>query len=181
MPRPIRNRVVLLLCLAGAALIGAVVPRSVALALLATVFTLAFISYLVSFNYFSARRAMRKKKWVEALKGLEAYELGLATPWKRWLSFLALGTYSLDGVAIARNNVGVVHLENAKLEWAEKAFASALERDPLYAVPHVNLAVAAARRGDGTLMQRHLDEAARLGVRSSRMNKRIAALLPASK
>jgi hypothetical protein len=73
---------------------------------------------------------------------------------------------------------GVVHLENNKLELAEAAFKNALEKDPLYAVPHLNLAVVAARRNDRAAMDVHLAEAARLGLTNKRAHARVRASAP---
>ena len=179
MPRPRRYRLVLFACWAAALVIGAMLPKIIALAVLAIVFAAAIASYVSSADFFAARRAIRQKAWGTALQKLQAWEIKQAGGKKSWLSFLTLGVYSLDSVAIARNNVGVVHLENDKLDWAETSFRSALQQDPLYAVPHVNLAVVAAKRRDAEAMRSELNEAARLGLTSKKTAKKLTALLNA--
>ncbi len=120
---------------------------------------------------------MRRKQWVDALMAFERFETQLKSPGRRRLSWLASGIYSFDAAAIARNNCGVVHLENGKLELAEAAFQTALARDPLYAVPHLNLAVVAAKRGNAQAMQQHLDDAKRLGLSNRRAHAKVRAAL----
>jgi hypothetical protein len=70
-----------------------------------------------------------------------------------------------------------VHLENGKLELAEASFQKALARDALYAVPHLNLAVVAAKRGSAAVMEQHLADAKRLGLSNRRAHAKVRAAL----
>jgi hypothetical protein len=171
MTRPARNRLLLLLvCLAVLAS-----GKWVGVPLAALVVGAAAVSFVSSRDFFAARRALRRRQWVDALVGFQRFEQQLTSPSRRAASWLATSLYSFDAAAIARNLTGVVHLENGKLELAEAAFLSALQQDPLYAVPHLNLAVVFARRKDTPSMERHLSEAQRLGLRSKRAHAKVRA------
>ena len=180
MTRPTRNRLLFagfwVVCL----ILGNVLPEVIRLPFVAGIFVLAGISYAVSRQFFAGRRHLKKKRWVDAITAFQAFEQELtAASWKRSFSFLASGIYTRDPIAIARNNVGVVHLENEKLELADAAFRSALERDKDYAVPHLNLAVIAAKRGDAAAMDAGLKEAERLGLTDAKAHAKVRAALRA--
>jgi hypothetical protein len=170
MTRPARNRLLLLALCAVCIALGSVagVP------LFITLLVAAAVSYITARDVFAARRAIRQRRWVDALMSLQKFE---AKPPPRPLCWLTMSTYSFEPVAIARNLSGIVHLENNNLDLAQAAFQSALAKDPLYAVPQLNLAVVAARRKDTAAMERHLAEAKRLGLSGKKAHARVRALL----
>jgi Flp pilus assembly protein TadD len=51
-------------------------------------------------------------------------------------------------MAASRNTLGAIRLEQGRLKDAARAFGTALELDPGYAVPWANRAVLAAMEGD---------------------------------
>ena len=181
MTRPTKNRLLFagfwVVCL----VLGNVLPDEIRLPFVLLIFALAAVSYVVSRRFFAGRRHLKKKQWVDALTSFQAFEQELdSSSWKRRFSYLASGIYTRDPVAIARNNIGVVHLENGKLELAEAGFRSALERDGEYAVPHLNLAVIAAKRGDSASMEQRLADAQRLGLTDKKALAKVrSALVPA--
>ncbi len=178
MTRPTRNRLLFAAFALGCIFVGNYLPEPVRWTFVAVILAAAATSYVVSRQFFAGRRALKKKQWVEAITAFQAFEQQLtASAWKQRLSFLAAGMYTSDPVAIARNNVGVVHLENAKLDLAEAAFRSALERDRDYAVPHLNLAVAAARRGNAEAMEASLADAQRLGITNKKVLRKVREAL----
>lgn len=176
MSRPNRNRLLFAgfwgLCL----VLGNVLPDVARLPFVLLILALAGLSFAVSRQFFAGRRHLKKKRWVDAISCFQQFEAELnASPWKRRFSWLAAGVYTTDPVALARNNIGVIHLENGKLELASAAFRSALERDPQYAVPHLNLAVVAAKRDDRGAVDAELAEAARLGLTDAKAQARVRA------
>jgi hypothetical protein len=177
MSRPARYRLLFsMLCIACL-----VLPDVIRLPFLGAVLVLTVSSYAVAHRFFAGRRALKKKQWIDAVSSFHAFEAELTqTPWKRTMSWLAAGVYTRDPIAIARNNIGVVHLENGKLDLATASFRSALELDARYAVPHVNLAVVAARQNDSATMEKELAEATRLGLGSKRVHQRVRAALTAA-
>lgn len=180
MTRPNRNRLVIALFWLGSLALANALPGNARIAFVVIVIAATAISYSVAADFFAGKRYLRKKQWVEALTAFRTFEDKLtASPGRQKLAWLAWGVYSLDPIAVARNGTGVVHLENGKLELAEAAFFSALARDGSYAVPHVNLAVVAARRKDAAVMEQQLAEAARLGVTSAKVAKKVRAALGA--
>lgn len=180
MTRPTRNKLLFAAFWAVCLALGNVLPEVMRLPFVALILGAALGSYLVAREFFVGRRHLKKKRWVDAIVSFQAFEKELtASPWKRTFSFLASGLYTQDAIALARNNIGVVHLENAKLDLAEAAFRSALERDAQYAVPHVNLAVVAARKKDPATMEAELAEATRLGLTDKKVHARVRASLTA--
>lgn len=178
MTRPTRNRLLFAAFWGTCLVLGNLLPDLVRLPFVLTILALAAVSYVVSRRFFAGRRHLKKKRWLDAISSFQAFETELLqSTWKRRVSWLAAGIYTLDAVAIARNNVGVVHLENEKLELAEAAFRKALESDQDYAVPHFNLAVVAAKRGDKTTMESELAEAGRLGLTSPKAHAKVRAAL----
>ena len=176
MSRPARYRLLFsILCIACL-----VLPDVIRLPFLALLLALTATSFIVARRFFSGRRQLKKREWMEAIVSFQAFEAELSqTPWKRTMSWLAAGVYTRDPIAIARNNIGVVHLENGKLDLAAQAFTSALERDAGYAVPHLNLAVVAAKRGDAAALETELGEARRLGITSKKVHAKVRALTAA--
>ncbi|MBL8954450.1 MAG: tetratricopeptide repeat protein [Myxococcaceae bacterium] len=178
MTRPTRNRLLFAAFWLACLVLGNVLPDVVRVVFIALILGAAAFSYAVSSRFFAGRRHLKTKQWVDAIAAFQSFEQELErTSWKRTFSWLAAGIYTRDPVAIARNNVGVVHLENGKLDLAEASFRSALERDRDYAVPHLNLGVAAARRGDGKVMEAELAEAQRLGLTKKKALASVRALL----
>jgi hypothetical protein len=178
MSRPTRNRLLFAGFWITCLVLGNVLPHAVRLPFVLAVLAFAAASYVVSRQFFAGRRHLKKKRWVDAITSFQAFEAELLqSEWKRRFSWLAAGIYTLDPVAIARNNIGVVHLENGKLELADAAFRSALERDRDYPVPHFNLALVAAKRGDQAAMESELAEAARLGVTNQKAHAKVRAAL----
>jgi hypothetical protein len=180
MKRPTRNRLLFAAFWVACLVLGNVLPALVRLPFVLLVLGLASVSFVVARQFFAGRRHLRKKRWVEAITRFQAFEAELQqSAWKRRLSWLASGVYTTDPVALARNNVGVIHLEKEKLDLAEQALHSALERDAQYAVPHLNLAVVAAKRGDRATMDSELAEAARLGLADAKAHAKVRAALRA--
>jgi len=179
MSRPTRNRLAFAAFWVACLVLGNVLPGTVRLPFIVLLLAAAAFSYAVSREFFAGRRALKKKRWVDAIQSFQAFEQELQrSEWKRRFSWLAAGIYTRDPVAIARNNIGVVHLENGKLDLADASFRSALERDRDYAVPHLNLAVVAAKRGDRSAMEASLTEAQRLGLKNKKAIAKVREVPP---
>jgi tetratricopeptide (TPR) repeat protein len=130
--------------------------------------------------WFRARELMRKKDWERAATAMAGCEQQLTTvAWRRTLAALYVGFYSSDGVAVARNNLGAIRLEQDRLDDAKRHFERALERDPGYAMPWANLAVIAARRHDRAESERCRDRARALGFHRRGFDALLTDLLAA--
>jgi hypothetical protein len=174
MTRPDRNRLGVGAFMIACVLLGKFLPVSLQAPFVLTLLLFALSSFIFARDFFAGRRHMKKLRWVDALLAFQRFESQLSnSKTRRRLSWLAAGIYSFDPIAISRNNVGVIHLENRKLELSEAAFKEALRRDALYAVPHINLAVIAALRGKKAEMETELAEAARLGLTQKRVHARV--------
>lgn len=133
-------------------------------------------SAAASADYFAGRKALRRKDWVAAIAAFERYAARQrAQPWRQWAGALSYSVYSFDAQAIAHNAIGAVHLNNGQLERAEASFNAAISSDPGYGVPHLNLALVAAQRGDTDAAERHARQAELLGVPKKRVRRALQA------
>jgi hypothetical protein len=117
--RPARNRLLIAAFWLGFLVLGNVLWAPLRVPVVLLLLALSLASFIVSRDFFAGRRAMRRKEWVDALVAFERFETQLQLPGRRRFSWLASGIYSFNAAAIARNNCGVVHLENGKLDLAD--------------------------------------------------------------
>ena len=121
---------------------------------------------------------MKQKRWEEAAICFVHFEQRLqSAKWRQMSAALFSGMYTYDGIAIARNNLGVVRLEQGRFSEAEAALRRAIERDTLYAMPYVNLAIIAALAGNATQAEQEQARAHALGFRDRGLQKRVRKLL----
>ena len=146
-------------------------------------FFAAFAAYFivtvtVGREFFVGRRHTKHKRWEEAAICFVLFEKRLLTSqWRRSMSVVFSGMYTYDGVALARNNLGAVRLDQGRNDEAEAALLRSLERDPLYATPHANLAILAALKGDAPRAKEESEKARALGYRTRGLQKKIRSLL----
>jgi tetratricopeptide (TPR) repeat protein len=115
-------------------------------------------------DYFVARRHARKRNWPLAIERFQRFEhKALKAPWRRLAIVLSLNVYTFDVPAIARNEIAQAFINANDLEQASTWLRSALQRDPQYAAPYVNLAVIAALRSDAAAALREMSKAVQLG------------------
>lgn len=115
-------------------------------------------------DFFIGRYRTSRRDWRKAIENYRRFEKKLLA--NRWSSLLApiyLGIYTFDGVAIARNNIGQAFINLDELDEAAGWLRAALQRDPLYATPYINLGIIAAMRKDGAKAQREFQRAVDLG------------------
>ena len=74
---------------------------------------------------------------------------------------------------MAWNNIGSARLSSGEPSQAKKAFETALIIDPLYPLPHENLARLALLEGDQSEAERRIDEAVQLGYRATPIDQLI--------
>ena len=110
-------------------------------------------------RYYSSRR-----DWAKALVRYQRFEKRLLkSRWRPLLVPLYLSIYTFDGVAVVRNNIGQTLMNQRELDDAERWLLSALQRDPLYPLPYLNLGVIAAMRQQQDLAEREMRKAVHLG------------------
>jgi predicted Zn-dependent protease len=139
-------------------------PGNAALALLAGIALLAIVTAIWGYDWFIARRHASRRRWPQAIERYERFEKKLRNGLFARLSILLyLGIYSVDGIAVTRNAIGQVMLGAGDLDGAVRRLRAALQQDPLYPVPYVNLAVIAAKRNDEAAARREMTRALQLG------------------
>lgn len=178
MTRPARNLFFLLAFVIGAVLLAPLLPDAVIYPASAVGFALIVTALVVGKRFFRGRALMRQKAWDEAALAMAGFEKEQTEAgWRRAFSWLFAGIYTHDGVAIARNNLGAIRLEQRQLDDAEAHFRRALERDAKYAVPYANLAIIAALRGQPEQAEANVKRARELGFRRGGLQKVVRALL----
>jgi len=133
--------------------------------LIATRLPFPIVAWLLGASLLAiGRQLTRQRKWQEAAKRYQRFETKLlAAPWRKLAIVLYFGIYTFDGVALARNNVAQSLINLGDLDGAEQWLRRALQRDPMYAVPYLNLGVVAALRGDQARAAREMGKAVQLG------------------
>ncbi len=164
MKRPQRYLFIIMTVLLAVYLLLTRLPPTAAMALLCVLVLYVLVLFLWGRDLFFARRHAKRREWDKALLRFERFEKKLLrASWQRLAVVLYPSIYSLDGVAITRNSIAQVLLNAGELDRAVQWLRSALQRDPLYPVPYVNLALIAARRLDDVGAKREMTRAVQLG------------------
>lgn len=164
MKRPQRYLLMMLSSAAVAWIVLRLLPIHVALALAAVIVLIALVLAVAARHLFLGRFRARRRQWARAIESYQRFEKMLLT--RRlagWLAPVHLGIYTLDGVARTRNLIAEALIPQQKFDEAEGWLRTALQRDPLYAVPYTNLGTIAALRGQDTVARRHFQKAVDLG------------------
>jgi tetratricopeptide (TPR) repeat protein len=166
MTRPARNQLVVVVFVIAAFFAAPRLSDAVLWGAAALATPLVLLALWVTRPFHRARTLLRTKKYDEAAAELAAFETSLTqASWKRALAAMAVGFYTSNPVAAARNTLGAVRLEQGQLDAAQAHFRAALEQDPGYAVPWGNVAVLAAMRGDAAGAEDARLKAAALGFK----------------
>jgi hypothetical protein len=135
--------------------------------LLGVLLLVVLVSATVGRNFFRGRAAMRNRDYARATAEFEAYLRFLDSNTGRLVPWIGVGMYTLNGRALTLNNIGVCHLETGERDRAREYWTRALALDPLYAVPNVNLAIAAQLDGNRIAASEYAARATHLGYDSS--------------
>ena len=166
MTRPARNRLVVVVFMLVAFFAAPRLPDGVLWGATVLATPVVLLAIWVTLPFHRARGLLRKQKYEEAATELAAFERALTQAgWKRVLAATAVGLYTANPLAAARNTLGAVRLEQGRLDDAQTHFKAALEHDVGYAVPWGNLAVLAAMRGDAAGAEEARVKAAALGFK----------------
>lgn len=164
MKRTQRNLFIIMAAMVAFYSIVTRLPWQAALAAAGAVLVVFIVMVIWARDFFIGRRHARRREWAKAVERHQRFEQKLLKArWRRATVVLYLGIYTFDGVAIARNNIGQALMNAGELDKAVAWLRSALLRDPLYAVPYVNLSVIAAMRGDESAARREMSKAVHLG------------------
>lgn len=164
MKRPQRYLFIIMTVLVAVYLLLTRLPPTAALALLGLLVLYVLVLIVWGRDLFFARRYAKRREWAKAQERYERFEKKLLRArWHRLTVVLYPSIYSMDGVAIARNNVAQVLINAGDLDRAVQWLRSALQRDPLYPVPYVNLSLIAAKRRDEAGARRDMTRAVQLG------------------
>lgn len=162
--RPQRNLFIIMSVMVMAYLLAIRLPAQITVYLGAAVLAASAVLMIWGRDFLMARYRARQRRHREALERYQRFETKLlAVPWSKLAVVLYLSLYSFDGVAICRNHIAqsLIHMED--LDGAEQWSRRALQRDPLYALPYLNLGVVAAMRGDKERAAREFGRAVQLG------------------
>jgi tetratricopeptide (TPR) repeat protein len=92
-------------------------------------------------------------------------------PWLRGLWWLSWSMYTRDAKAMTLNNLGAAQLNSGQLEAAKTALDEALQIDPAYPMPHLNLALLFKVRGQEEEANFHQQRARELGLHGDKVDR----------
>lgn len=141
--------------------------------LLAILVVCAFI-LIVGWQFFVARYLGKGKHWQAAIDHYKAFEARASKLRLGKVSlpvFMSIYTYS--GVALAKNNMAFCYMNRGDLGEAKRLCHEALEIDPKYAVPHINLGVIAALEEDAEAADDWLQRGFELGYRNHGVQRQV--------
>lgn len=180
MSRPARNRLLVAVFVLATLSVSRWLPDEVTWASTAIFVPLVALALWLTMPFQRARSLLAKRQYEEAATELAAFEKSLVeSPWKRAFASLAVGFYTSNPLAAARNTLGAVRLEQGRVDDAATHFSAALEHDALYAVPWANRAVLAAMRGDKVAAEEARQKASTLGYAPKLLSRVIADKLAA--
>jgi tetratricopeptide (TPR) repeat protein len=164
MKRPQRNLFIIMSLMVMVYLLGTRLPGSVVLYLGIIGLAVVVLLLLWSRDFLIGRYRTRQRRWQEAAERYQKFEARLLNVrWTGLAAVLFLSLYTFDGVAICRNNIAHSLMNLRELDAAEQWLRRALQRDPLYALPYLNLGVVAVLRGDKERAVREFGRAVQLG------------------
>lgn len=164
MKRPQRYLFIIMTVLVVVYLLLTRLPPLASLALLGMLALYVLIVSIWGRDLFFARRAAKRGEWAKAQARYEKLEKKLQRArWHRLAVVLYPNIYRFDGVAIMRNNIGQMLINAGELDQAVQWLRAALQRDPFYPVPYVNMALVAAKRRDEAGARREMTRAVQLG------------------
>lgn len=168
MKRPQRNLLIILSALAVLWLVLLRLPPPAALWFGVAAIVFGFGLMLYARDFLIGRYRTGRRDWRNAIDSYSRFEKKLRGSRSSVVLLpIYLSIYSFDGVAIARNNIAQCLIALNELDEAVRWLRSALQRDPLYAVPYTNLGTIAALRGDTPAAQLEFRRAVELGFRPS--------------
>ncbi len=110
------------------------------------------------------RRMMDAGRHGEAIQPLRAFLGELERkPWLGRLIWISPSVYTVSAKAMALSNLGACWLHLGKLDEAERSLNEAMALDPLYPMPHYNLAAVEVIRRREDQSRYHLEKAHELG------------------
>ena len=181
MTRPTRTLLLFAAFLVAAFVVTPTLPDVAMWALSGLAAVVLAVSLVAGRPFFAGRFAMKDERWDAAFAAFETFhDEQSGHGWKARFSFLFAGIFTADGVALALNNMGAVRLNQQRLDDAEALFRRALERDARYAMPHVNLAIIAAMRGDAATAETESKTARALGFRRRGLQQVVRTALAAA-
>ena len=176
--RPRRN---LALLVALVLLLFVIDVRAYAVEALTAILIVVGLVLVFGWHFFVARYLGAMKDWSAAINHYEAFEASA-----RRLNFgpislpLFMSLYTFNGVALAKNNLAFCFMNTGELEAAERSCDEALQIDPKYAVPHINLGIIAALQRDPDAAANHLQRGFDLGYRDRGVQRHVRRILEAT-
>lgn len=117
-------------------------------------------------DFYRGRRLMSMERWQEAIPHFQQFLKQVeARPTLRQFIWFTSGFYTRQIEAMTHNNLGAARMELGDLRSAKDHFATTLELDSEYAIPHVNLARLALLEGSTEQARESFACAKELGFR----------------
>ena len=154
---------------------------AVAIPIAVAVVILVGLTLVFGWHFFVGRSRCAKQDWRAAISHFETFE---GTARRLTLGPISLplfmSLYTFNGVALAKNNLAFCFMNSGELEKARRSCNEALEIDPEYALPHVNLGIIAAFQGRPDAAANHLQRGFDLGYRDRGVQRQVRRILEAT-
>ena len=182
MKRPTRYKIGYLLAFValGAVAISVLVyferSTGAVLAVVAVLLIPGRLQGIVYRDLFQGRRLLSSGNAAEAEQHFDRFlALVRRGPWRKRLIWLSWSVYTPDVEAMTLNNIGAARMQMGKRGEAATSFGEALELDPLYPMPHFNLAILHELEGNRESAEQAASVAERLGFSGSSIDQAILA------
>lgn len=173
MSRPARNWLLVALVVVVGVAVAPRLPDALVWALAGVALVVMVAALSVTADFRAARALFAKKRFDDAAVRLAGFEKSLSAPWRARLAGLAVGVYTSNALAAARNTLGAVRLEQGKFDEAQAHFDAALKLDAQYALPWANKALLAKKRGEDFSEARN--RAVALGAKAKALDALLSA------
>ena len=170
MSRPARNRLLVFVVMIVAFVVSPRLPTWLTWVLGGAGLPVVGVALWVTAPLRAARTLLMRKQFEQAAMAVLAFEARMALLWQRVLAALAVGFYTSNPKAAARNVMGAVRLDEGKLDEAERMLEKAVKLDDGYAIPFANLAMVAAKRGDRAVAMERREAARKRGYASKTLD-----------
>ena len=178
MKRPQRNILLLVTTVFGYFLIDDHLSSNVKLSLGIALIVFGVLLAILCKDFLIARSRTKKHDWEGAIEHYNKFEMSIKSHQQRGINLpIFMSLYTFDGIALTNNNRAQCYMNVHRNQDAKNDLEFAVSLDKLYAIPHINLAILAAQKGDEPGAKKELELAQELGYKAKGAQKLIRSYL----
>ena len=178
MKRPQRNILLLVITVLGYFAVNDHLSSTVKLSLGIALIVFGVLIAILCKDFLIARSRTKKQDWEGAIEHYNKFERSIKSHQQRGINLpIFMSLYTFDGIALTNNNRAQCYMNVHRNQDAKNDLECAVTLDNLYAIPHINLAILAAQKGDESSAKKELEMAQALGYKSEGAQKLIRTYL----